>query len=174
MIHIEAIKINITFRFEKKALNFDFSKGFGALTFMYTILTSIANISDAPLKYKALLIENVFQTQNEIQDRIIKNLAQQSILQFYKIIGSSDLLGNPFGFVSKLGSGFIEFFSEPTKGLIKGPRQFVGGIRKGVTGLATGIVSAGFDSASKISGSIYSILKSISGQEFTYHRKPDN
>lgn len=174
MIHLSAIKINLTFRFQKRALNFDFSRGFGALTVAYTLITSIANISDAPLSYKELLIENVFKTQGEITDKIVKNIIKQSIFQFYKLIGSSDIIGNPVGFVNKLGSGVFEFFSEPTKGAIKGPRQFIGGIGKGATSLATGIVSAGFDSASKITGSVYSILKSVSGQEFTYHRKPTN
>jgi hypothetical protein len=174
MIHLSPIKITLTFRFEKKALNFDFSRGFGALTVVYTLATSIANISDAPLSYKELMIENVFTTQEELTDIILKNIIKQSIFQFYKLIGSSDIIGNPVGFVSKLGSGVYEFFSEPTKGAIKGPRQFVGGVGKGVTSLATGIVSAGFDSTSKITGSVYSILKSISGQEFKYQRKPNN
>lgn len=99
---------------------------------------------------------------------------RQGIFQFYKLIGSSDVIGNPVGFVNKLGSGVVEFFSEPSKGFIKGPREFVGGVRKGVTSLVTGIFSASFDSASKISGSCYSVLKSVSGQEYTPHRKPEN
>lgn len=172
LIDFGTIKINTTFRVEKKALNFDLDKGFGALTILTTVLSSFANISDAPLKFKALVITNVFDTQENIQNKIIRHLMRQGILQFYKLIGSSDMLGNPVGFVNKLGSGVFEFFSEPTKGLIKGPKEFVGGIGKGVTSLVTGVVSAGFDSTSKISGSFYSILKSVSGQETKYHRKP--
>ena len=153
MIHFGAIKINVTFRFEKKALNFELDKGFGTLTILYTLLTSFANVSDVPLSFKELVIENVFQTYTEVLDKLMKNLIRQGVFQLYKLIGSSDILGNPVGFVNKLGTGVIEFFSEPTKGLIKGPREFVGGIGKGVTSLMTGIVSASFDSASKISGS---------------------
>lgn len=153
LIHFGAIKINVTFRFEKKALNFDINQGFGTLTILYTLLTTFANVSDAPLSFKELVIENVFETEMVILDKIIKNLVRQGIFQFYKLIGSSDVIGNPVGFVNKLGSGVVEFFSEPTKGFIKGPREFVGGVRKGVTSLVTGIFSASFDSASKISGS---------------------
>lgn len=42
---------------------------------------------------------------------LVKNYARQGILQFYRIIGSSDLIGNPVGLVDKLGSGVFEFFN---------------------------------------------------------------
>lgn len=35
-------------------------------------------------------------------------------MQFYKLIGSSDLIGNPVGLVNKLGTGVYEFVKEPT------------------------------------------------------------
>lgn len=75
------------------------------------------------------------------------------------MLGSSDMIGNPLGLVDKLGTGVFEFFSEPTKGLIKGPDEFVGGIGKGVKSLVTNVVSGGFGSISKISGSLYSVVK---------------
>ncbi len=89
-----------------------------------------------------------------------KNYTRQGVLQFYKIIGSSDLIGNPIGFVDKLGSGVFEFFNEPRKGMLKGPTEFVGGMGKGVQSLVTSIVSGSFDAVSKITGSLYGIAKS--------------
>ena len=86
-------------------------------------------------------------------------------MQFYKILGSSDMLGNPVSFVEKLGEGVVEFINEPRKGLIKGPKEFVGGVGKGVTSLVTGVVSAGFGSVSKISGSLYAIAKTATGEK---------
>lgn len=71
LIHFGAIKINVTFRFEKKALNFDINQGFGTLTILYTLLTTFANVSDAPLSFKELVIENVFETEMVILDKII-------------------------------------------------------------------------------------------------------
>ena len=165
LVHIGAIRINITLKFEKRALNFDLNQGFGALTIVYTLATSIANVSDAPLSFKELLITNIFQSQASLKSMLIKNFVRQGMLQFYKLIGSSDLLGNPVGFVDKLGSGVFEFINEPRKGLIKGPKEFVGGIGKGVTSLVSGVVSASFDSVSKITGSLYSMAKNVTGQE---------
>jgi hypothetical protein len=64
--------------------------------------------------------------------QITKNYTRQAIFQFYNLIGSSDIIGNPVGLVDKLGTGVYEFISEPTKGLLQGPDEFVGGIGKGV------------------------------------------
>lgn len=170
MIHLGAIRIDITLKFEKKSLNFDVSQGFGALTLLYTLFTSIANMSDAPLSFREMMLTDVFQSQSSLISMIIKNIVRQAIFQFYKLIGSSDLLGNPVGFVSKLGSGVFELFNEPRKGLLKGPKEFVGGIGKGVTSLMTSVVSASFGSASKITGSFYTMFKSMSGQPVRHHK----
>lgn len=174
MIHLGAIKISITLRFEKRALNFDINQGFGALTIVYTLATSIANVSDAPLSFKELVITNIFQSQSALINNLSKNYIRQGVFQFYKLIGSSDLLGNPVGFVDKLGSGVFEFFNEPRQGLIKGPKEFVGGVGKGVTSLVTGVVSASFDSVSKITGSLYNVAKNVTGQETMPHKRSEN
>lgn len=174
MVHLGAIKISVSLRFEKRALNFDLNKGFGVLTILYSLATTIATVSDAPLSFKELIITNIFQSQAALTGNLTANYARQGMLQFYKLIGSSDLLGNPVGFVDKLGSGVFEFFNEPRQGLIKGPKEFVGGVGKGVTSLVTGVVSASFDSVSKISGSLYNVAKSVTGQEAMLNHKSEN
>jgi len=75
------------------------------------------------------------------------------------------LLGNPVGLIDKLGTGVFEFFNEPRKGLVKGPKEFVGGIGKGVKSLVTNVVSGSFDSVSKITGSLYGVVKNVSGDK---------
>ena len=95
-------------------------------------------------------------------------------MQIYKLLGSSDLIGNPMSFVNKLGKGVFEFVSEPSKGLLKGPDEFVGGVGKGVQSLVTNVVSGGFDSVSKITGSLYSVVKNVGGEKNTQIERPDN
>ena len=85
--------------------------------------------------------------------------------QWYKLLGSSDLIGNPVGLIDKLGTGVIEFFNEPRKGMLLGPKEFVGGIGKGVKSLVTNVVSGSFDSVSKITGSLYGAIKNVSGDQ---------
>ena len=79
MIHLGAIKINITLRFERKELNFDLNQGFGAFTILYTVATSIANVSDAPLSFKELVITNIFQSQSALINMLSKNYIRQGI-----------------------------------------------------------------------------------------------
>ncbi len=84
------------------------------------------------------------------------------------------MIGNPLGLVDKLGTGVFEFFSEPKKGLLLGPEEFVGGIGKGVKSLVTNVVSGSFDSISKISGSLYGVVKNVAGDKNVQIKKPDH
>ena len=127
------------------------------------MLTSVATISESPLQFKEIVIVHTFTSQNNLISMVIRNYTRQGLLQFYKIIGSSDLLGNPVGLIDKLGTGVFEFFNEPRKGIVKGPKEFVGGIGKGVKSLLTNVVSGSFDSISKITGSLYGVFKNIEG-----------
>jgi vacuolar protein sorting-associated protein 13A/C len=86
-------------------------------------------------------------------------------LQLYKILGSSDIIGNPVNLINKLGTGVFELISEPTKGLLHGPDEFVEGLGKGVSSLVTNVISGSFESVSKITGSLYAVVKNVSGEK---------
>lgn len=99
--------MKITLEIEEAAfeIEIDPSKGFGLSSVFYTLGTSLANISDAPLFFRELVISHTFSSLPNIMLQLRKNYVRQGMLQFYKIIGSSDLIGNPIGLVDKLGSG---------------------------------------------------------------------
>lgn len=84
------------------------------------------------------------------------------------------MIGNPIGLVDKLGTGVMEFFNEPRKGLLLGPEEFVGGIGKGVKSLASNVVAGGMDSISRITGSLYSVVKNVAGEQKTELKRPDH
>ena len=81
------------------------------------------------------------------------------------MIASSDIIGNPLGLVNKLGTGVYEFVSEPSKGLLKGTDEFVVGVGKGVQSLVSNVISGSFESMSKITGSLYTVVKNVSGEK---------
>ena len=138
----------------------DLSRGSSyVVSLLHTIGATAANITEAPLYFKELIICDTYNTPVSLSSQILKNYTRQGILQFYKLLGSSDLIGNPIGLVDKLGTGVIEFFNEPRKGLLKGPKEFAMGIGKGVRSLATNVVAGGFQSVSRISGSLYTVVK---------------
>ena len=97
-------------------------------------------------------------------------------MQAHKLLGAIDIIGNPIGLIDKLGSGVFEFFNEPRKGLMKGPKEFAKGIGKGFKSLITGVVTGSLDSVSRVSGSLYSIVKNVGGEKVDENalRKPDN
>jgi len=164
----------LTLRFEHKYLDLNMKKGGGVFSLGYTVFSNIASMTDSPLKFKELIMTHTYAPPDQLVSMIVKNFTRQGVFQFYKLIGSSDMIGNPVGFVNKLGSGVYEFFNEPKKGLIKGPKHFVGGVGKGVTSLVGGFTSASLDSFSKITGSLYNATKDVAGQRIEHESAPKN
>jgi hypothetical protein len=176
LLRFSAIKIIISFRKSSKNLspNLDPRSGFGLLGVASAIGGAFANISDSPLYFKELLIQESFQTISLIISQVMKNYTRQGILQAYKILGSSDLLGNPVGLIDKLGTGVLEFINEPVKGVIKGPKAFAEGVSKGVRSLVGNIVAGSFGSISKITGNLYGLVREVGGDTHGAERLNDS
>ena len=134
---------------------------------------AFANVSKAPFNFNELIVINSFQTFTDFSTTIGQNYLRQGIIQFYKIFGSIDLIGNPLGLVEKLGTGVFEFFAEPAKGLIGGPKAFAKGLGKGINSLLTGVIGGSFESISKISGTLYHAVKTATGDEISQYN-PEN
>ena len=76
------------------------------------------------------------------------------IREVYKILGAADFLGNPISLLGSVSSGVHDFFHEPHKGLVLGPKDYGIGIVKGTQSLMRGSVYGIFNTAAKITGSI--------------------
>ena len=63
------------------------------------ILGSVGNtltrITDGKLKFTEKIFTNIYKNSNEIMWELIKHYSSQGIKQIYKILGSTDLFGNP-------------------------------------------------------------------------------
>jgi hypothetical protein len=62
-VNLGAIKANITFILEKKAVELDISdpaRGFGFVNLIYTLMSGVASISNSPLSFKELILLDVF------------------------------------------------------------------------------------------------------------------
>ena len=176
LLKFSAIKIFVSFRKSQKQLkpNLDPRKGFGFIGIAAAVGGAFVNISDSPLYFKELLIQESFQTIYLILSQVTKNYTRQGILQFYKVLGSSDLIGNPVGLIDKLGTGVLEFINEPVKGVIKGPKAFAEGVTKGVRSLVGNIVAGSFGSISKITGSLYGLVREVGGDQNGAERLNDS
>jgi len=59
------------------------------------------------------------------------------------LVGSLDILGSPTGLVRNIGNGVADMFGMPYRGLMRGPGEFLDGVRRG-TGSLLWHLSTGF------------------------------
>ena len=155
LLHINPIKCNVTFCYSY----FDSvtSTSYGnessqnrLQSILNAIGVTVANIEDAPISLRSLMLENSFNTRPEMISRILKHYYMQVLYEMYKIVGSFDIIGNPVSLVHNLGTGVHDFFYEPASGLVQSPREFVLGVGKGSSSLIKNSVVGIFGTASKI------------------------
>ena len=177
---LAAMKINLTLRIDLSAFDVSVLPGF-VIKIIASLGNSLARISDSPLRFSEMIHVNVFKDMTEMIWLLISHYQRQGLIEIYKIIGSIDLLGNPVGFVDKIGTGFIEFFNEPRKGFIANNNKsaFVNvgeGLAKGFGSLISNIVGGSFDVVGKITGTLLSATKTITGEKINLREdeEPEN
>lgn len=89
-----------------------------------------------------------------MQGQLVNHYTSNIKSNVVKLLGSSDLIGNPVNFVNTLGTGAKEFFHEPSQGFMKGPIQGGIGIIKGTTSLVTHTIGGAAGSIGKITNSL--------------------
>jgi hypothetical protein len=153
-----ALKVNLTLRIDITTLQLTLVPGF-VVKILGTVGNALARITKSPLKFSELIINNCYTNIGKLSAILQKHYIRQGVIQIYKILGSSDLIGNPIGLVDKLGTGVVEFFNEPRKGFLMGPKEFGKGIAKGLNSLVSNVVGGGFDTVSKITGTLLTATK---------------
>ena len=161
---LAGLKFNLTLRIDIS--NYDVSLLPKPLMKVIGVLgNSFCRISDSPLRFKEMLYENVFIDLWKIVSLLTQNYTKQGLLQIYKVLGSSDLIGNPTKLIDNIGTGFIELINEPRKGFLKGPSQFGKGLAKGVVSLVSNVVGGSFDAIGKITGTLLSATQTLQGKK---------
>lgn len=157
LLNLAAMKLRLTLRLGK--ISIDPTGNLAILEVLYPILASVSNISDAPLYFTEIIMKNTYAPLSSLIKSLQKNYTHQAILRFYYLLGSMDIIGNPIGLLDRLGSGVFEFFNEPRKGMLKGPKEFAEGLNKGFKSLVTNVVGGGLNSVSRVTGSLYTLFK---------------
>jgi len=119
-----------------------------------TLLGTVANLDNAALCFNSLYLENPFVSQDYLTSMVSSHYTRQGIQQIYKLLGSTEALGNPVGLFSNVGTGVMDFFYEPAQGIIQSPQAFAKGLAKGTSSLVKNTVYGTFNSVSKIAGAI--------------------
>ena len=168
VIHIAAIRVSLTFKLKIQMLDFDIENPralFGLMNIVYPFLSQLASITDARLAFNELIFVEVFYSQEQLTKNINRFYWNQGIRQVFKMLGSSDMMGNATGLIEKVGVAFIVLAREPIKGIQEGPEEFLNGLRTGFQGLVSGVVGGSFHSLSLVSGSMYGVVKQTTGNE---------
>jgi len=120
-----------------------------------------------PLQFNELIILESFISQEMLIKNIANHYKYQVKSQVFRILGSSNLLGNPAGLLDKVGHGVFQMARDPLVGMTQGPTSFVKGVGTGMQGLVKGVIGGSFNSIGNFSGSMYSVIKTSTGQADT-------
>jgi hypothetical protein len=124
-IQITAIKFSVSLKMASAAFALDFSNPrylFGILHIVTPFLTQLASMTDVQLYFKELMMfEGSVTSQKYLIDQITKHYKYQGLRQIYRILGASDMIGNPVGYIEKVGVSFVTFAREPYLGMQHGP-----------------------------------------------------
>ena len=157
-LELQPLQFNLSFvRTERVDVEDRASSSQGAIAFVINILTmAMGSINDAPLKFNALLFQNLRAPVPLFQQLIPQFYQNQIIGQLHNVLGSADLLGNPIGLFNSISSGFQDIFYEPMNGFVVSdrPQDFGLGLAKGTASFVRKTVFGVSDSVAKVTGSI--------------------
>ena len=167
ILMIGCLKFNITIRLDLSQLNVSILPR-PIMRILGSVGNSITRITDGQLKFSEKIFTNIYKNSTDIMWELINHYSKEGIKQIYRILGSTDLIGNPVNFIEGLGNGFFELVNEPRKGFLLGPKQFGKGLLKGLGGMLSGVVGGTFGVVQRVSGTLYGATQSMMGKGRDY------
>lgn len=144
------------------------------LAFLVGAVTSaIGNLNQAPIRLSAIAIENARLSPEELVARLQAHYVSSAVGQVYKLVGAIDVLGNPLGLISGIGSGVSDLLYSPIEGLVlHGNRELGLSIARGAGSFVRKTVYGVSDSISRLTSSVGSGLAAASlDREFETRRR---
>ncbi|QPG98509.1 hypothetical protein C2857_007681 [Epichloe festucae Fl1] len=157
VLNIQPMQIDLSFMRTERVNAEDKTSSRNPIMFFLNVMTmAIGNVNDAPIRFNALMLDNVRVSIPVLIQNMTNHYSQEVMFQIHKILGSADFLGNPVGLFNNISSGVTDIFYEPYQGLILSdrPEEFGIGIAKGAASFAKKTVFGFSDSFSKFTGSL--------------------
>jgi hypothetical protein len=178
---IEPLKISMTFRSSKKKINYDMSKLFGISDILISIGNAFLNVTDAPLYFDSVELFHTFESPKSLLNAIMNIYTHKFLFQTYKLIGSSDMIGNPLSLIDKISTGVNDILCSPIRACRQSDNRlkfdliaFSQGFTNGITSFLSNTISGSFESVSKITGSLYNTTRQIGGHSRGAERLEDS
>lgn len=119
---------------------------------------NLANVSGVPFYFDEICVLHPLCTRSELGYKLAQQLAWQAAAQLGKLLGHSDVLGNPLGLVSTVGSGVAGFVKGVGIGvvtgdgdrIVDGSKQLVGSVVGGMAGIGA-----------RLTGGLYKMIQRI-------------
>jgi vacuolar protein sorting-associated protein 13A/C len=156
VLNIQPMQLDLSFVRTERVNVEDKTSSKNPIMFFFNVMTmALGNINDAPVRFNALMLENVRVSTPVLIQNISNHYSQEALYQIHKILGSADFLGNPVGLFNNISSGFADIFYEPYQGLIMSdkPEDFGLGLARGAGSFFKKSVYGVSDSFSKVTGS---------------------
>ena len=156
VLNIQPMQLDLSFVRTERVNVEDKTSSKNPVMFFFNVMTmALGNINDAPVRFNALMLENVRVSIPVLVQNISNHYSQEALYQIHKILGSADFLGNPVGLFNNISSGFADIFYEPYQGLIMSdrPEDFGLGLARGAGSFFKKSVFGFSDSFSKVTGS---------------------
>ena len=92
----------------------------GLMNYLVNIGSNFGDISDAEFSFTEMNLVKQNYDALQIQEQIKDYYVKQAVNQFYQVLGSQDIIGNPSGFMANVNKGTETFYNEPLEGLVEG------------------------------------------------------
>ena len=147
-----SLEFNLTFIAQTKDQMFE--KVLKLNDFLSGILNVLNKTENVPLLLQGGISYNLLGNINQIFNGLFEIYKQQILIQFVKLFGGMEILGNPLNFLNNIGKGFQDLLTKPGEGLMQGPIEAAKGLADGATSLVKHTVDGTFNSTSKITSGI--------------------
>ena len=119
---------------------------------------NLANISGVTFHFDELTVEHPLCTKSELAYTIVQRATWQAAAQLGKLLGHSEMLGNPMGMIHQVGSGVAGAVRGVGRGIVRGDgdqivrggKQLMGSVVGGAAGLGA-----------RLTGSLHSIIEKL-------------
>ncbi|KAF4647502.1 hypothetical protein FOZ61_004090, partial [Perkinsus olseni] len=87
---------------------------------------------------------------------------REGMMQFLKIIGSIDVLGNPVTFLNRVGDRVVDLLRDSTDASSRGDsHSLTTSLGRGVKSIGAGVIGGLFDSLSRMTGGLHATADAI-------------
>ena len=153
-LNISAVEVNLSF-LSSVNMNEDDST--------FQKLINFADIEDARIWLSGIRLDNPIMDRQALLDTLSHHYKRAFILEFFKLVGAANVLGDPMAVLHHVGLGVWEFVSGPAAGLIGsaktfGPREFIFGFISGTKGLLQNFVFAASNATTKASSAAHKAI----------------